>query len=78
MSPALSWPIIAAVLFAALLHASWNALIKSGPDKALDTALIHVLGCAVGALLVVAVGLPPAAALPWVAGSIVIDRKSVV
>jgi len=27
MTPALSWPIIAAVLFGALLHASWNALI---------------------------------------------------
>ena len=47
MTPALSWPIIAAVLFGALLHASWNALIKSGDDKALDTALIHVLGCGV-------------------------------
>ena len=39
---ALTWPIVAAVLCAALLHASWNALIKSGQDKALDTALIHL------------------------------------
>jgi len=52
VTPALSWTVVAAVLFGALLHASWNALIKSGPDKALDTALIHVLGCAVGALAV--------------------------
>jgi phosphonate utilization associated putative membrane protein len=72
MTPALSWPIVAAVLFGALLHASWNALIKSGSDKALDTALIHVLGCGVGAVLVIAVGLPRAAALPWLATSIVI------
>ena len=64
MTPALSWPIIAAVLFGALLHASWNALIKSGDDKALDTALIHVLGCGVGAALVLAVGLPKREALP--------------
>ena len=63
MTPALSWPIIAAVLFGALLHASWNALIKSGDDKALDTALIHVLGCGVGAALVVWVGLPRREAL---------------
>jgi phosphonate utilization associated putative membrane protein len=72
MTPALSWPIVAAVLFGALLHASWNALIKSGPDKALDTALIHVLGCGVGAALVVAVGLPRTEAMPWLATSVVI------
>ena len=40
----MSWAIVAAVLFGALLHASWNALIKSGQDQQLDTALIHVLG----------------------------------
>jgi phosphonate utilization associated putative membrane protein len=72
MTPALSWPIVIAVLFGALLHASWNALIKSGPDKALDTALIHVLGCGVGAVLVLAVGLPKREALPWLATSMVI------
>ena len=72
MTPALSWPIIAAVLFGALLHASWNALIKAGDDKALDTALIHVLGCGVGAALVLAVGLPKREALPWLAASVVI------
>jgi phosphonate utilization associated putative membrane protein len=68
----LSWPVVAAVLFGALLHASWNALIKSGRDLQLDTALIHVLGCGVGAVLVAIVGLPPAAALPWLAASVVI------
>ncbi|MEO8124480.1 MAG: DMT family transporter [Burkholderiales bacterium] len=68
----LTWPIIAAVLFGALLHASWNALIKSGSDKALDVALIHVMGCAVGVVLVLLVGLPRPQALPWLATSIVI------
>ncbi len=67
-----SWPIVAAVLFGALLHASWNALIKSGTDKALDTALIHVLGCGVGAVLVAIVGLPRGEAWPWIACSLVI------
>ena len=43
----MSWTIVGAVLFSALLHASWNALIKAGRDKALDTALIHLLGCGV-------------------------------
>ena len=41
---ALSWPVVLAVLFGALLHASWNVLVKSSTDKALDTALIHLLG----------------------------------
>jgi phosphonate utilization associated putative membrane protein len=72
MALALSWPVVAAVLFGALLHASWNALIKAGEDQALDTALIHVLGCGVGAALVVWVGLPRREALPWLAASVVI------
>ena len=72
MTLALSWSVVAAVLFGALLHASWNALIKAGDDQALDTALIHVLGCGVGAVLVVLVGLPKREALPWLAASIVI------
>jgi phosphonate utilization associated putative membrane protein len=72
ISVALSWPIVAAVLFGALLHASWNALIKSGADQALDTALIHLIGCAIGAALVLWVGLPRREALPWLAASAVI------
>jgi len=72
VSETLSWTVVGAVLFGALLHASWNALIRSGSDKALDTALIHVLGCFVGAVLVLIVGLPKREALPWLAASIVI------
>jgi phosphonate utilization associated putative membrane protein len=72
----LTWPVVAAVLFAALLHASWNGLIKSGSDTALDTALIHVLGCAVGAALLAVVGLPHRAAWPWLAASVVVHVGS--
>ena len=43
----LTWPIIGIVLFAAMLHASWNALIKSGTDKAADTSLVCVGGAIV-------------------------------
>jgi len=67
-----TWPIVGAVLFAALLHASWNALIKSGKDKALDTALIHILGCGVGVVLVAMFGLPRREAWHWLAASVAI------
>lgn len=54
------WPVLLLVLFGALLHASWNALVKSSSDKTLDTALIHVL-CSLLALPVcLYVGPPPA------------------
>jgi len=68
----LTWGVVAIVLFGALLHASWNALIKSGSDQQLDTALIHVLGCGVGMVLISVVGFPSADALPWIAASLVI------
>lgn len=68
----LTWPVIAAVLFGALLHAGWNALVKSSTDKALDTALIHLLGSIVAIPLVALVGWPPAAAWPFLAASVVI------
>lgn len=69
---ALTLPITLTVLFGALLHASWNALIKSSSDKQLDTALIHVLGCVIGLPLVLIVGLPPTASMPYLAASIVL------
>ena len=68
----LSWTIVAAVLFGALLHASWNALVKSSRDKALDTAVIHMVGTFVGLPLVLVAGLPPAAAWPYIGASVVI------
>jgi len=52
-----------AVLFAALFHASWNAIVKSSPDKYLDTVMVTV-----GAALVSAATLPflpPPAAESW-------------
>ncbi|MDB5874906.1 MAG: protein of unknown function transrane [Ramlibacter sp.] len=65
----LTWPVVAAVLFGALLHASWNALVKSSADKALDTATIHVVGSLIAVPLVLLVGWPPAAAWPFILAS---------
>lgn len=72
MTLALTLPVTAAVLFGALLHASWNALIKSATDKSLDTALIHVMGAVVALPLLLLAGLPPPSSLPYLAASVII------
>ncbi len=69
---ALSWPIVLAVLMGAMLHASWNALVKSGGDKAVDTALLHVLASAVALPLLLWAGLPPLPALPYIGVSLLV------
>ncbi len=59
-----------AVLLAALLHASWNAMIKGGRDVLLDTAAI-VAGAGLVALpFVFVVPLPAPASWPYIAASI--------
>lgn len=68
----MSWFVVTAVLVGALLHASWNALVKSSTDKALDTAVIHLMGSALALPLCAFAGLPPAAAWPYIFCSVVI------
>ena len=65
----LTGPVALAVLFGALLHASWNALIKSSTDKELDTALIHSLGFFVALPLLLFTGLPAMASWPYLLAS---------
>ncbi len=69
---ALTWPVVLAVLLGAALHAGWNALVKSSGDKPLDTALVHLLGALVAVPLLLVVGLPGPAGLPYIAASLVI------
>ena len=68
----LTWPVVAAVLFGALLHASWNALVKSSTDKALDTATIHIVGSILALPLLLVTGWPPPQAWPFILASVVI------
>lgn len=70
--PALTWPLVLAVLCGAALHAGWNALVKSSGDKPLDTALVHLMGAVVALPLLALVGLPGSAGLPYIAISLVI------
>jgi phosphonate utilization associated putative membrane protein len=64
--------VVLAVLFGALLHATWNALVKSSGDKQLDLALVHLLGALVSLPLLLWVGLPPVAAWPFIGLSLLI------
>ncbi|HTQ77441.1 MAG TPA: DMT family transporter [Burkholderiales bacterium] len=70
----LSAGVTVAVLGAALLHASWNALVKSGRDPLLDMALLTFAGSAIATALALALRLAPpvAASWPYLAASTVI------
>jgi drug/metabolite transporter (DMT)-like permease len=58
-----------AVLFAALCHAGWNALIKVGLDPLSTTTLIAIGSAVVGIVCLPLTGLPAAAAWPWLTAS---------
>lgn len=59
----MSTEVMAIVLFSALLHAGWNALVRASGDKFL--ASLHVV-CGAGALGLLALpGLPPPAPASW-------------
>jgi drug/metabolite transporter (DMT)-like permease len=58
-----------AVLVAALLHASWNALLKSGNDVLLDTAAIVIGGGVVALPLLLIVPPPAPASWPYIGAS---------
>ncbi len=65
----ISLPVTAAVLGAALLHAGWNALLKSSSDKQLDTVAISVGAGLVGLAVAVWLPVPAVESWPWLAGS---------
>ena len=68
----LSWPIVGIVLCAAALHASWNAIIKAGGDKAADTALVTLAGAVLALPALCWTGFPAARAWPYLAASLTI------
>jgi drug/metabolite transporter (DMT)-like permease len=59
-----------AVLFAAALHAGWNALVKLGLDRFSSILFLALVQGGIALLLLPFFGLPPGAAWPWLlAGS---------
>lgn len=61
------------VLFAALLHASWNAIVKGSDDKLLATVLITIFAAAISAVLLPFVAVPAAASWPYLIVSAVLQ-----
>jgi drug/metabolite transporter (DMT)-like permease len=64
--------VFAAVLFAALCHAGWNALIKVGLDPLSSTTLISIGAGIVGLAALPFVGIPSTDSWPWLFASVVI------
>ena len=61
-----------AVLFAALCHAGWNALVKIGLDPLTTTTLIAVGSGLVALVCIPVAGMPAPASWPWIGASVVI------
>ena len=66
-------PLAAALaLSAAVLHASWNALLKANPDRFATLAMIGAFGLIGGPVLILVGGQPSADSVPFLALSFVI------
>jgi drug/metabolite transporter (DMT)-like permease len=68
-----SFDVIALVLFGALLHATWNAIIKAGTDKSLDAALVSAGGAVAALPLLPFLPLPASAAWPFIGASAILQ-----
>lgn len=62
--------VLAAVLCAAVLHASWNAIIKFGDDKFQGMVLLSVAHGVIGLAMIAVFPVPAPAAVPWLAASV--------
>jgi phosphonate utilization associated putative membrane protein len=69
----LTWPVVLAVLCGAMLHASWNAMVKSSGDKGIDLALVTMAGAVIALPFMLWTGLPNVSRVwPYLLGSLVI------
>ncbi len=69
----MSVTVFAVVMFAALLHASWNAIVKSAPNKLLTTVLVTGFAAALSIAILPLLHQPDRASWPYAAGSAVLQ-----
>ncbi len=68
----MSLTVFIAVIGAALLHASWNALVKSGSDKTVGMSAVIIGHIPFALVSLLFVPLPDAASYPYLLGSMVL------
>jgi len=68
----MNFGVFLAVLFAAFLHAAWNAIVKSGANKLQGMVLLSVAHALIGLAMIIAFPLPDRAALVWLAISVIL------
>jgi drug/metabolite transporter (DMT)-like permease len=61
--------VFAVVMLAALLHASWNAIVKSAPDKFLTTVMVTTMAAGLSAVLVPFLTEPALSSFPYAIAS---------
>jgi drug/metabolite transporter (DMT)-like permease len=66
--------VLSLVLAAALLHASWNALVKAGGDPFIRLAVVNAVGGLSTVPLLFLVGAPAPASWPYLFGSVVVHH----
>ena len=66
--------VLTLVLAAAVLHASWNALLKSGGDPWVQLALVNGIGMILAVALLPFVEAPNAEAWPFILGSVAVHQ----
>src|ERR1700722_1787173 len=69
----MSVTVFAIVLFAAALHASWNAVVKSGSDKLLTTVLVTTSAAIFAAIALPLLQQPNSASWPFICASAVLQ-----
>lgn len=68
----LTWPVALAVLGAALLHASWNVLLKSGEDKEHESIGVGIGSGLVALAVAPFLPVPASGSWPWLVGSAIV------
>ncbi len=68
----MSWTVMGVVLLGALMHAAWNAIVKSRDDKLLDITKVTTGAALLGLLVLPFLPLPAVASWPYLVASALI------